>query len=46
MNGRVWIKSSTTPHTIAIANAITNSEFMTNDQIEAMVKQLVKGMQS
>ena len=46
MNGRVWINSASTPHTIAIANAISNSEYMTNNQIETMVKQLVKGMQS
>lgn len=46
MNGRVWINSESTPHTIAIANAISNSEYMTNNQIETMVKQLVKGIQS
>ena len=46
MNGRVWINSTSTPHTIAIANAISNSEYMTNNQIETMVKQLVKGIQS
>ncbi|XP_068676775.1 putative exosome complex component rrp40 [Montipora foliosa] len=45
MNGRVWIKSPSTTHTIAIANAITNSEYMTNNQIETMVKQIVKGIQ-
>ena len=46
LNGRVWINSASTPHTIAIANAISNSEYMTNNQIETMVKQLVKGIQS
>ena len=45
-NGRVWINSSSTSHTITIANAITNSEYMTNDQIQTMVKQLVRGVQA
>ena len=45
MNGRVWINSSSTSHTITIANAITNSEYMTNDQIQTMVKQLMMGIQ-
>ena len=45
-NGRVWINSSSTSHTITIANAITNSEYMTNDQIQTMVKQLMRGVQA
>lgn len=46
MNGRVWINSASIPHTIAIANAVTNSEYMNNNQIETMVKQLARGIQS
>lgn len=46
MNGRVWINSSSIPHTITVANAVSNSEYMNNNQIETMVKQLVKGIQS
>ena len=46
MNGRVWINSLSVPHTITVANAVSNSEYMNNNQIETMVKQLVKGIQS
>ena len=46
MNGRVWINSSSILHTITVANAVSNSEYMNNNQIETMVKQLVKGIQS
>ncbi|XP_015759681.1 PREDICTED: putative exosome complex component rrp40 [Acropora digitifera] len=44
MNGKVWINASSTSHTIIIANAITNSEYMTNNQVESMVKQIVNGL--
>lgn len=44
MNGKVWINASSTSHTIIIANAITNSEYMTNNQVESMVKQIVNGI--
>lgn len=44
MNGKVWINASSMSHTIIIANAITNSEYMTNNQVESMVKQIVNGM--
>ncbi|XP_027036297.1 putative exosome complex component rrp40 [Pocillopora damicornis] len=37
MNGRVWINSSSIPHTITVANAVSNSEYMNNNQIETMV---------
>ena len=46
MNGRVWINSLSIPHTITVANAVSNSEYMNNNQIETMVKQLMKGIQS
>ena len=41
MNGRVWINSKGIIDTIAIANAIVSSEFMDDEQIAFMVKQLV-----
>ena len=41
MNGRVWINSKGIIDTIAIANAIVSSEFMNDEQIHFMVKQLV-----
>ena len=46
MNGRVWINSLSIPHTVTVANAVSNSEYMNNNQIETMVKQLVKRIQS
>ncbi|XP_034241418.1 exosome complex component RRP40-like [Thrips palmi] len=36
MNGKVWIKARSTKETIAIANAIYESEHMDNDQIKQM----------
>ncbi|EDO36096.1 predicted protein [Nematostella vectensis] len=44
LNGRVWINAKTTINIIAISNAISNSEFMDNQQIETMVRQLVEGI--
>ena len=44
MNGRIWINSKGTVDTIAIANAIVNSEFMDDTQITVMVRQLVDSM--
>jgi len=41
MNGRVWINSKGIIDTIAIANAIVSSEFMNDEQINFMVRQLV-----
>ena len=44
LNGRVWINAKSTNHMIVIANAIVNSEYMTDGQIETMVKQLADGL--
>ncbi|XP_070564189.1 exosome complex component RRP40-like [Ptychodera flava] len=41
LNGRVWVKARTIDHTIAICNAISSVEFMTENQIKIMVNQLV-----
>ncbi|XP_031570025.1 putative exosome complex component rrp40 [Actinia tenebrosa] len=43
-NGRVWINAKTLAHVIAISNAITNAEYMTDKQIHTMVRQLVEGI--
>ena len=40
MNGRIWLDSTHLYHTIAIANAITLSEFMTDDETEGMAERL------
>ncbi|KAG0228277.1 Exosome component 3 [Actinomortierella wolfii] len=42
MNGKIWINSASTAHTILIANAIKNSEFLSTKQCQSMVKQLVE----
>ncbi|XP_067677980.1 exosome complex component RRP40-like [Haliotis asinina] len=40
MNGRIWVRGRSTNQTIAIANAISVAEHMTDPQIKAMVKRL------
>jgi len=44
MNGRVWINSKGIIDMIAIANAIVSSEFMEDEQISFMIKQLVESI--
>ena len=41
MNGRIWIHSKSVRNTIAIMNALSNSEFMTEAQMRTMVIRLV-----
>ncbi|CAO3647986.1 unnamed protein product [Cunninghamella echinulata] len=41
MNGRIWINSENVKHTIIIANAIQNSEYLSKSECEAMVQSLV-----
>ena len=40
MNGRVWLDSTHLYHTVAIANAITLSEFMTEEESRKTAKTL------
>lgn len=40
MNGRVWLDSTHLFHTIAIANAITLSEFMTGEEAKETARKL------
>ena len=40
MNGHVWVNSSSVKHIILVANAITNSEFLTPEQVQTTVKEL------
>lgn len=40
MNGRVWLDSTHLYHTIAVANAITLSEFMTDEESRETAKKL------
>ncbi|KNC51003.1 exosome complex component rrp40 [Thecamonas trahens ATCC 50062] len=41
LNGRVWIDSASPLHTIVIANAILNSEFLTDAEVTVMVNRLL-----
>ena len=42
LNGRVWVNSSNVVHTIAISNAILNSEHLTAEQCKLAVKSVVE----
>ena len=44
MNGRVWVNSTSLVHTVLIANAILNSESMSNPAIQKMVYVLVESV--
>ncbi|KAJ8306634.1 hypothetical protein KUTeg_017179 [Tegillarca granosa] len=44
MNGRLWIKARSVSETIAIANAISASEYMSNEQIKEMCKRLLDAL--
>lgn len=41
LNGRVWIKSQTSRHTILVANTIQLSENLTYDQVEDLVSRMI-----
>lgn len=45
LNGRVWVHSGNSSHTILISNAILNSEFLIPQQIDEMVTKLYEKMQ-
>jgi exosome complex component RRP40 len=45
-NGRVWVNAPSIKHSIVIANAITNAEFLPLEQVGGMVRQLVSIMRS
>ena len=44
LNGRIWIHSKGIIDTIAIANAIVSSEFMDDNEVAIMVKQLIESI--
>jgi len=44
MNGRIWAKARSVPHTIALCNAISAAEYMSNEQIKAMCKKLTNAL--
>ncbi|CAB3982549.1 exosome complex component rrp40 [Paramuricea clavata] len=44
LNGRTWVNSNSSDHTILIVNAIEQSEYMTLSQIKQNVHRLAEGM--
>ena len=44
MNGRIWAKARSVPHTIALCNAISAAEYMSNEQIKIMCKKLTNAL--
>ena len=44
MNGRIWVKGRSFQETIAIVNAISSAEHMTNEQIKVMVRRLADAL--
>ena len=44
MNGRIWVRASTTKETIGIANAIWAAEHMTNAEITVMISKLADAL--
>lgn len=44
MNGRIWIKCHTVMETIAVANAISVSQHMTNHDIQKMCTQIADSL--
>lgn len=44
MNGRVWVKARSNKETIAVANAILASEYMTNEEIKNMCQRLADAL--
>ncbi|NP_001153670.1 exosome complex exonuclease Rrp40 [Bombyx mori] len=40
MNGRIWIKANTMRETLALGNAILGSEYLSNDEIKSMCKNI------
>lgn len=43
-NGRVWVNSAHTMHTVLISNAILNSEHMNDSMIQTLVNRLVQSV--
>jgi exosome complex component RRP40 len=41
MNGRVWIHAAEPKHTVLLANAILNSEYLSADECKQMVDGLM-----
>lgn len=41
MNGRIWVKAGSIKNTITVCNAISNCEFMHNDQIKLLIRSFV-----
>lgn len=44
MNGRIWLNAKSVSHTIALSNAISAAEHMSNEQIKVMCKKLMNAL--
>ena len=42
VNGRVWVRAPQLTHTITVVNAIQNSEYMSSEQCQEMVEQMLE----
>ena len=42
VNGRVWVRAPQLTHTIIVVNAIQNSEYMSSEQCQEMVEQMLE----
>lgn len=40
LNGRVWVSSRTVSHTVAVSNAILNSEYMSPEQCAELAQEV------
>ena len=45
VNGRVWIKSKGILNTIAVANSITKSEYLNEEQTRKMISDVINELQ-
>ncbi|KAI9025327.1 hypothetical protein CLU79DRAFT_745066 [Phycomyces nitens] len=43
MNGRVWVNANTIKDTITVCNAIQNSEYLSEEECQSMVENLLQG---
>ncbi|XP_041476060.1 exosome complex component RRP40-like [Lytechinus variegatus] len=44
MNGRIWVRAKSIRTTIAVVNALANCEFITDEEIQIMMRRLVNGL--
>lgn len=45
MNGRIWLQAHTVKETIAVCNALCQSELMSNEEIQTLCKRVIDSVQ-